>query len=105
MIGVEVADGLGGRVVALGTRTTRPHMPNTIFALLLGALVVYAVYAAVKAGSGRPRMGWGVIALAAAVQVMNLVTQYSFILAIITTIGLLAGIWLIRSPAQPAVHR
>lgn len=79
-------------------------MLNTIFAVLLGALALYAVYAAVRAGSGRPRMGWGVIALAAAVQVLNLVTTYSLVLAIVTTVGLLLGIWLIRWPAQSAVH-
>jgi hypothetical protein len=80
-------------------------MPNTIFALLLGALALYAVYAAVRAGSGRPRAGWAVIALAAVVQVLNLVTAYSFVLAILTTVGLLLGLWLIRSPAQTPAHR
>jgi hypothetical protein len=79
-------------------------MPNTIFAVLLGALALYAIYAAVRA-SGRPRIGWGVIALAAAAQVLNLVTDYSFILAILTTAALVVGIWLIRSPAPPAVQR
>lgn len=80
-------------------------MPNTIFAVLLGALALYAVYAAVRAGSGRVRAGWGVIALAAALQVVNLITAYSLVLAIVTTVGLLLGMWLIRSPAQSAAQR
>lgn len=77
-------------------------MLNTIFAILLGVLVLFSLYSAVR-GTGRPRIGWAVIALAAAVQVLNLVTQYSLVLAIVTTAGLLVGVWLIRSPA-PAAH-
>jgi hypothetical protein len=80
-------------------------MPNTIFALLLGALALYAVYAVVRAGSGRPRMGWGVIALAAVLQAVNLVTDYGLVLAIISTVGILVGIWLVRSPTGSAVPR
>lgn len=80
-------------------------MPNTIFALLLAALVVYAVYGAVRAGTGRPRIGWGVIALAATVQAYNLVTGYSYVVAIVTTVALLVGIWLLRSPARTAADR
>lgn len=75
-------------------------MLNTIIAILLGVLALYAAYAAVRA-SGRPRTGWLVLAIAAAVQVLNLVSGYSLLLAILSTIGLLVGFWLIRAPAHP----
>lgn len=77
-------------------------MPNTIFAVLLGVLALYAVFAAVRAAGGRPRMGWLLIAAAAVAQVVNLVSGYSLVLAILTTVGILAGLWMIRSPARPA---
>ncbi len=74
-------------------------MPNTIFAIALGALALYGVYAAVRAEQSRRRMGWGLIALAAAAQAVNLLMAYSMVLAIVSTVGLLAGFWFLRIPS------
>lgn len=73
-------------------------MLNTVFAILLGLLALYAVYAAFRAGSRRRTTGWILLAAAAGAQVVNLVSGYSLLLAIVTTAGILAGLLMIRAP-------
>lgn len=82
------------------------RMPDTLFAILLGLLALYALFTAggalrrKGAEPNRAAMGWALVAIGAAVQIVFLVRQpYSVAVSIITTILILAGGWLTRTSA------
>lgn len=72
-------------------------MPNTVFAVLLGAVALYALFAATRAAA-RARIGWLLVVLAALVQAYNLLAGYSLVVAIATTVVLVGGYLMARSP-------
>lgn len=72
-------------------------MPNTLFAVILGLLAAYAAYTAISTSEPRARTGWFITALAAGIQVFNLLTGYSTALAIATTLGIAVGFWMTRA--------
>jgi hypothetical protein len=77
-------------------------MPNTLFAVLLGILAVYAAWSAFK-GASRARTGWLVLAAGAGLQTINLLSGYSMPLAVVTTVAILAGMWMVFGQgARPA---
>jgi hypothetical protein len=78
------------------------EMPNAIFAALIGLLTLAAIAVAVRAwGQGeagrQAATGWMLFAAAGAVQVINLLTGYNLWLAILTTAGMAAGLWMGRA--------
>lgn len=78
------------------------EMPNTIFAVLIGLVSLVALGMAARVwGRGesgrRAGMGWLVFAASGAIQVVNLLSGYNVWLAILTTLGMLAGIWMGRA--------
>lgn len=84
------------------------RMPNTVFAIVLGILAVYALFAAgtalrrKAAPPSRGALGWALVAAVAVVQVIFLLRQpYSVAISVVTTVLILLGVWLGRT-APPA---
>lgn len=80
-------------------------MPETIFAALIGigSLMALAVAARVRGRGEAGRqaaLGWLIFAVAGAVQVVNLLTGYNLWLAILTTVGMGAGLWMGRGTVR-----
>ena len=78
-------------------------MPNTLLAVLLAALTLYALLTALRAWRGEPSapraaVGWLIVALSAAVQISNILGSYSTAMSILTTVALAVGYWLGRLP-------
>ena len=74
-----------------------------IFAILLGLAAVWAAFNALQLSrvSGRDAAGYAIAALSAIVQVLNITGrlggEYSLIVSIITTIGLIGGFAMARN--------
>lgn len=79
-------------------------MPNVLAAIALGLLALFAILGAVRALAAGPAargraIGWVIIAVAAAIEVLNLVLRYHWALSVLVTIALLAGLWMLgRGP-------
>lgn len=69
-------------------------MSNILFAALLGVLAICAVLLGLRTTDSRRRTGWMVTAVAAAIQVVNLLTVYSITIAILSAVAIMAGIWM-----------
>jgi hypothetical protein len=69
-----------------------------VFAVLLGALALWAIAGAIRGyrASGTGAAGLGLIAVAAVVQIVNILGTYSLALSIGTTVLILAGFALSR---------
>lgn len=78
------------------------NMPETIFAVLIGLATLGALALAARmwgqgAATRHAAMGWFLFAGSGLVQVVNLLSGYSLWLAILTTLGMLAGLWMART--------
>lgn len=78
------------------------EMPETLFAVLIGLTTLGALAMAMRArGQGeigrQSSTGWLIFAAAGAVQVVNLLTGYNVWIAILTTLGMAAGLWMARA--------
>lgn len=76
--------------------------PQLIFAVLLGLVAVAAIGAAFRAwrqgtASHREAGGWGILSLAAVGQAVNLLLGYWWMLSVLTTGGILIGLWSIAT--------
>ena len=74
-------------------------IPTTLFAILLGVAALVGLVMAVRDWSrgpaGRSRAtGLLIFAVAAGVQVVNLLTGYNWLVSGLTTLGLFAGLWM-----------
>jgi hypothetical protein len=75
------------------------QMPNTLFAVLLGIGVLVGLVMAVRGwgqgATGRSHAtGWLIFAVAAGVQVANLLMGYNWLIGAVTTLGLFFGLWM-----------
>jgi hypothetical protein len=73
--------------------------PNTLFAVLLGAAALVALVMAIRGRNqgqaARTRaLGMLVFALAAVVQVANLITGYNWWLSALVTLAMFVGLWM-----------
>jgi hypothetical protein len=74
-------------------------VPQTLFAGLLGIVALAGLVAVVRSwgGSASNRghaTGWLIVAVAAAIQVANLLLGYSWWISALTTAGLFVGLWM-----------
>lgn len=81
------------------------EMPETFFAALIGIVTLGALGVAARAWGQGPAarqgaVGWLIFAAAGAIQVVNLLTGYTVWLAILTTIGMAAGLWMGRATVR-----
>lgn len=80
---------------------------NHFFAVLLGVVALVALASAARrwggsAGDRSNVWGWVALAVAASLQVVNLLSDYSWLLSVVTTVGLLAGSWLVTRGGRVA---
>ena len=81
-----------------------------VFAVILGLAALWCLWSAfqVYRTSSRQAAGFALAAVSAVVQVLNILKtlggDYSLVISIITTIGLLGGFWLTRAPTSAAPH-
>lgn len=78
---------------------------ETIFAVVLGLVAAWGLWGAVRSArsSGRVAAGYGLVAAAAIIQIINILGPYSILLSVLTTLGLIGGVLLARRPpARPA---
>lgn len=81
-----------------------------VFAVILGLAALWCLWSVfqVYRTSGRQAAGFAIAAVSAVVQVLNILKtlggEYSLVISIITTIGLLGGFWLTRTPTSAAPH-
>lgn len=72
--------------------------PNTLYAGLIAVACLVALVLGVRAymaGARRRGTGWVVLAVAGLLQGVNLVSGYSVLLSVLTTVGLGVGVWMV----------
>lgn len=83
------------------------EMPETIFAILIGIASLVALGIAARAWNQGTAVrqgatGWLLFAASGLIQVVNLLTGYNVWLAILTTVGMAAGLWMARTTLRRA---